>query len=108
MKLMIKLIKITAKNKEKYDNYYSYGNYRNAKNGGMYCTRRRGHAKKLETYTHPERAFYIFGPEDGSLKDDILSRCKDKIYISTKFCLNLAMAVGTILYDRQRQRKAYI
>ena len=27
----------------------------------------------LPGYKHPERAFYIFGPEDGTLGDDVLS-----------------------------------
>lgn len=31
------------------------------------------YAKPLPTYQHPESAFYIFGPEDGTLDESILS-----------------------------------
>ncbi len=57
-------------------------------------------AKPLTTYRHPERAFYIFGPEDGSLKDDVTSWCKDIIYVPTQGCMNLAATVNVVLYDR--------
>ncbi|MBQ0711456.1 MAG: TrmH family RNA methyltransferase [Porticoccus sp.] len=32
-------------------------------------------AKPLTTYKHPARAFYIFGPEDGTLKKEITDFC---------------------------------
>jgi len=32
-------------------------------------------ARTLMEYQHPERAFYIFGPEDGTLGKDVLSFC---------------------------------
>lgn len=57
-------------------------------------------AKSLVEYQHPERAFYIFGPEDGTLGIQITSWCKDKIYVPTKYCMNLAATVNVILYDR--------
>lgn len=57
-------------------------------------------ARPLPTYTHPERAFYIFGPEDGTLGSTITSWCRDKIYIPTNGCANLAAAVNIVLYDR--------
>lgn len=61
-------------------------------------------AKCLHTYAHPERAFYIFGPEDGTLPRQILSWCKDVVYIPTRGCLNLAATVNVVLYDRQNKR----
>lgn len=61
-------------------------------------------AKCLHTYTHPERAFYIFGPEDGTVPKEIQSWCKETIYIPSKGCLNLAAAVNIVLYDRQSKR----
>ena len=54
----------------------------------------------LNLYVHPERAFYIFGPEDGTLDDKVLSWCRDVIYIPTNGCMNLAATVNVVLYDR--------
>lgn len=57
-------------------------------------------AKPLTTFKHPARAFYIFGPEDGTLKKNITEFCSETIYIPTRGCLNLAASVNVILYDR--------
>ena len=57
-------------------------------------------ATPLSTYTHPERAFYIFGAEDATLGSAITSWCRDIIYIPTHHCLNLAACVNIVLYDR--------
>jgi tRNA(Leu) C34 or U34 (ribose-2'-O)-methylase TrmL len=56
--------------------------------------------KSLVDYSHPPRAFYIFGPEDGSLKKNITDFCRDTIYVPTNGCMNLAATVNVILYDR--------
>lgn len=63
-------------------------------------------AKSLIGYTHPERAFYIFGPEDGTLGKNITSWCRDVIYIPTAHCMNLAATVNVVLYDRLCKRGA--
>lgn len=57
-------------------------------------------ARTLVHYTHPERAFYIFGPEDGTLGKAITSRCRDKVYVPMDGCMNLAACVNVVLYDR--------
>ena len=57
-------------------------------------------AKSLVNYKHPPRAFYIFGPEDNSLKKHITDFCRDTIYVPTNGCMNLAATVNVILYDR--------
>jgi len=57
-------------------------------------------AKSLPTYTHPERAFYVFGPEDGTLDNAILGWCRDIVCVPTNGCMNLAAAVSVVLYDR--------
>jgi tRNA(Leu) C34 or U34 (ribose-2'-O)-methylase TrmL len=57
-------------------------------------------ATPLHEYVHPERAYYIFGDEDATLGDRVLSRCRDKIYIPTNGCMNLAATVNVVLYDR--------
>lgn len=62
-------------------------------------------ALDLISYTHPERAFYIFGPEDGILGQKITERCRDKIFVPTAFCMNLAACVNVILYDRMAKEK---
>ena len=58
-------------------------------------------AVSLYDYVHPERAYYIFGAEDQTLGSRIIERCRDTIYIPmTSGCLNLAMCVNVVLYDR--------
>ena len=57
-------------------------------------------AQKLTEYKHPERAFYIFGPEDGTLGAMTLPWCRDRVYIPTNGCMNLAATVNVVLYDR--------
>lgn len=57
-------------------------------------------AESLMDYRHRERAFYIFGPENGTLGEKVLSWCEDKVMIPTKICMNLAATVNIVLYDR--------
>ena len=57
-------------------------------------------AEDLFSFEHPERAFYIFGPEDGTLGKKHLSWCSKRIMIPTAGCLNLAACVNVVLYDR--------
>ena len=57
-------------------------------------------ALPLWDYHHPERAFYIFGAEDATLGNRILSRCREAIYVPMEFCMNLAASVNVVLYDR--------
>lgn len=64
-------------------------------------------AQCLYNFQHPERAFYIFGQEDGTLGKKILSWCKYKIYIPTERCMNLAASVNVVLYDRACKRNEY-
>ncbi len=57
-------------------------------------------ATTLMDFKHPERACYIFGPENGGLSDEILDRCTHKIMIPTMVSLNLGMTVNIVMYDR--------
>ena len=57
-------------------------------------------AKPLHTYVHPERAFYVFGAEDATLGSRITNWCRDKVYVPTHGCMNLAATVNVVLYDR--------
>lgn len=61
-------------------------------------------ARPLHSYAHPERAFYIFGPEDSTIGKDIHKRCRDVIYVPTNGCMNLAATVNVVLYDRQAKQ----
>ena len=63
-------------------------------------------AVPLPVYTHPERAFYVFGPEDGELGQSVLSWCRDVVYIPTHHSLNLAAAVNIVLYDRLAKQRS--
>ena len=57
-------------------------------------------ATPLPAYRHPHDAFYIFGPEDGTISQDILDSADDVVYVPTIGCLNLAATVNVVLYDR--------
>jgi tRNA(Leu) C34 or U34 (ribose-2'-O)-methylase TrmL len=57
-------------------------------------------AISLPDFQHPEHAFYIFGPEDGTISQDIIDSADSVVYIPTTGCLNLAATVNVVLYDR--------
>ena len=57
-------------------------------------------AVDLVNFTHPERACYIFGPENGSISPAILKKCHAVVKISTTMSLNLGMTVNIVMYDR--------
>ena len=61
-------------------------------------------ATPLPQFVHPERAFYVFGAEDATLGERILSRCAQKVYVPTNGCMNLAATVNVCLYDRALKR----
>jgi len=57
-------------------------------------------ASSLLEFQHPQNAFYIFGPEDGTLDQAIIDAADSVVYIPTVGCLNLAATVNVVLYDR--------
>lgn len=57
-------------------------------------------AEALPTFSHPNNATYIFGPEDGSLPQAVIDNADHVIYIPTIGCMNLAATVNVVLYDR--------
>lgn len=61
-------------------------------------------ATSLFDYQHPERAFYVLGPEDGTLGRQVLDWCRDVVYVPTRFCMNLAATANVVLYDRANKR----
>jgi tRNA(Leu) C34 or U34 (ribose-2'-O)-methylase TrmL len=60
----------------------------------------RAAAEPLPEFRHPDRALYVFGPEDGTLDRGVLSACHRFVVIPTSNCLNLSAAVNVVLYDR--------
>lgn len=54
----------------------------------------------LPAFQHPQRAFYVFGPEDGTLGKSVLDWCPHRVMVPTRSCMNLAATVNVILYDR--------
>ena len=57
-------------------------------------------ATPLPRFKHPENAIYIFGPEDGSISQDVANRADYVVYVPTVGCMNLAATVNVLLYDR--------
>lgn len=68
------------------------------------CVELTENAEPLEIFRHPERAFYIFGPEDGSVPKELTSRYTT-IKASTDHCMNLAATVNVVLYDRRAKQQ---
>jgi tRNA(Leu) C34 or U34 (ribose-2'-O)-methylase TrmL len=57
-------------------------------------------ATPLPLFIHPEEALYIFGPEDGSIEQDVVDQCDHVVYIPTIGCMNLASLVYLLFLDR--------
>jgi len=57
-------------------------------------------ATPLPAFKHPNNAIYIFGPEDGTIKQQVIDKADHVVYVPTKGCLNLAATVNVVLYDR--------
>ncbi|OEF24229.1 RNA methyltransferase [Vibrio rumoiensis] len=54
----------------------------------------------LPEFQHPEKALYVFGPEDGSIEQSVVSKADAVVYVPTVGCMNLAATVNVLLYDR--------
>jgi tRNA(Leu) C34 or U34 (ribose-2'-O)-methylase TrmL len=57
-------------------------------------------AEYLPDFVHPEKAVYVFGPEDGGIQRVDYLQCHRFVRIPSRHCLNLAAAVNLVLYDR--------
>ncbi|MDF6015289.1 RNA methyltransferase [Vibrio harveyi] len=57
-------------------------------------------ATALPQFTHPKNAIYVFGPEDGSLPQEMVDKAHHVVYVPTHGCMNLAATVNVVLYDR--------
>ena len=57
-------------------------------------------ATPLPEYQHPDNVIYIFGPEDGTISQEVIDRADAVVYVPTIGCMNLAATVNVVLYDR--------
>ena len=64
------------------------------------CVEFAENAIALPQYQHPQDALYIFGPEDGTISQNIIDRADAVVYVPTVGCMNLAATVNVVLYDR--------
>ena len=64
-------------------------------------------AVPLPQFEHPDNAMYLFGPEDGSLKQEIIDQADHVVYMPTKGSLNLAASVNVVLYDRLAKSQTF-
>jgi tRNA G18 (ribose-2'-O)-methylase SpoU len=58
-------------------------------------------AEPLELFSHPARAIYLLGPEDGSISTAALDLCQKVVQFDSTYCLNVASAGTVVMYDRQ-------
>ena len=64
------------------------------------CVEFAENAIPLPGYQHPHNAFYIFGPEDGAINQEVIDRADAVVYVPTNGCMNLSATVNIVLYDR--------
>lgn len=57
-------------------------------------------ATALPQFVHPQNVIYLFGPEDGSLPQDVVDQAHHVVYVPTNGCMNLAATVNVVMYDR--------
>jgi len=62
----------------------------------------------LPHFEHPEQAFYIFGPEDGTIAQSVIDSADSVVYVPTVGCMNLAASVNVLLYDRLAKEQVKI
>lgn len=62
----------------------------------------------LPNFQHPTKAIYLFGPEDGTLSQQLINQADDVVYVPTIGCMNLAATVNVLLYDRLSKSDTFI
>lgn len=99
--------------KERYDTVksydkipmYEYETYEDFYNNIPYscqliCIEQSDRSIPLSKVSHPLNCVYLLGSEDGGLPEKILKN-KPIVHITSKSCLNVAVAGSIIMYDRQ-------
>ncbi|WP_395341389.1 RNA methyltransferase [Ningiella sp. W23] len=61
-------------------------------------------AQPLPEFEHPDNAYYILGPEDGSIPLKVVKQCSHIVYVPTFTSMNLAATANVLLYDRLAKR----
>jgi tRNA(Leu) C34 or U34 (ribose-2'-O)-methylase TrmL len=69
-------------------------------NAKLVCVELVEGAIPLPEFQHPDCACYIFGPEDGTLRQQDINSADAVVFIPTTGCMNLAATVNVVLYDR--------
>lgn len=64
-------------------------------------------ATSLIDFIHPQAGFYIFGPEDGTLGERHAKLGMARVFVPTRYCMNLAATVNVVLYDRLAKATRY-
>lgn len=62
----------------------------------------------LPNFQHPANAIYLFGPEDGTLSQQLINQADAVVYVPTIGCMNLAATVNVLLYDRLSKSDTFI
>ncbi|MEH6454615.1 MAG: RNA methyltransferase [Psychromonas sp.] len=65
-------------------------------------------ATPLPAFEHPDNALYIFGPEDGTIKQSVINQADAVVYVPTIGCMNLAASVNVLLYDRLAKASTHV
>ncbi len=76
-------------------------------NGKIVCVEFAEGAMPLPEFQHPREALYIFGPEDGTMDQQLVNQADAVVYIPTVGCMNLAATVNVVLYDRLAKSESY-
>lgn len=65
--------------------------------------------RPLADFTHPERAIYLLGAEDGGIPAAVLSRCQHVVALPAcrSASYNVAIAGALVMFDRQTKRGAW-
>lgn len=63
-------------------------------------------ATPLPDFKHPDKALYVFGPEDGTISQSLIDNADAVVYVPTVGCMNLAASANVILYDRLAKSNA--
>lgn len=65
--------------------------------------------RSLDRFTHPERAVYLLGAEDGGIPREIIARCHHVISLPSirTESYNVAVAGSLVMFDRQTKRGAF-
>jgi len=62
-------------------------------------------SEQIMEYSHPKRAVYLLGAEDGGLSEEILEHCQHLVQLPGEFSMNVAVAGSIVMYDRIAKAK---